>query len=116
VDVVPNRLLHELRHCAEVADRKGVLVELDARGHCPDLPLSVRRDLTEAPLTVLATAASWARVTVVGGPDLVSVNVLADCAPLDLPQPATPEVRLEAFHTGERLWVEVRWQTTASRR
>ncbi|MDQ7908520.1 hypothetical protein RB614_28720 [Phytohabitans sp. ZYX-F-186] len=116
VDVVPNRLLHELRHCAEVADRKGVLVELDARGQWPDLPLPVRRDLTEAPLTVLATAASWARVTVVGGPDLVSVNVLADCGPLDLPRPAAPGVRLEAFGTGERLWVEVRWQATTSPR
>ncbi|BCB91132.1 hypothetical protein [Phytohabitans suffuscus] len=116
VDVVPNRLLHELRHCAEVADRKGVLVELDARGRWPEPPLPVRRDLTEAPLTVLATAASWARVTVVGGPDLVSVNVLADCGPLDLPRPATPGVRLETFSAGERLWVEVRWQAGTSPR
>lgn len=116
VDVVPNPLLHELRHCAEVADRKGVLVELDARGEWPDLPLPVRRDLTEAALTVLATAASWARVTVVGDPDSVSVNVLADCGPLDLPLPATPGVRLESFNTAERLWVEVRWQAGASPR
>jgi len=116
VDVVPNRLLHELRHCADVADRKGVLVELDARGQWPDLPLAVRRDLTEAPLTVLATAASWARVTVVGGPDLVCVNVLADCGPLDLPRPATSGVRLDSFHTEKKLWVEVRWQATASPR
>ncbi|MGN9907741.1 hypothetical protein ACTMTJ_09325 [Phytohabitans sp. LJ34] len=116
VDVVPNRLLHELRHCADVADRKGVLVELDARGQWPDLPLPVRRDLTEAPLTVLATATSWARVTVVGGPDLVSVNVLADCGQVELPRPAAPGVRLDAFRSGERLWVEVQWQATASPR
>ncbi|MFC0528605.1 hypothetical protein [Phytohabitans kaempferiae] len=116
VDHVPNQLLHELRHCADVADRKGVLVELDARGQWPDLPLPVRRDLTEAPLTVLATAESWARVTVVGSPDLVCVNVLADCGPVELPRPAAPGVRLDAFHTEERLWVEVRWQATASPR
>ncbi|MEV0731162.1 hypothetical protein [Polymorphospora sp. NPDC050346] len=116
VDVVPNRLLHELRHCADIADRKGVLVELDTRGQWPDLPPPVRRDLTEAPLTVLATAASWARVTVVGGPDLVCVNVLADCGPVDLPRPVTPQVRLDTFRSEEQLWVEVRWQADASPR
>ena len=35
-DMVTNPLLHELRHCADIADRKGVVVELDARGHVAD--------------------------------------------------------------------------------
>ncbi|MGX7674115.1 hypothetical protein [Plantactinospora sp. DSM 117369] len=115
VDIAQNQLLHELRHCADVADRRGVLVELDARGQCPDLPLPVRRDLTEAPLTMLATAASWARVTVIGTPDLVSVSVVADCGQVDLPRPEVPGVRLDTFRNEEKLWVEVRWRADPSR-
>ncbi|MCT2586751.1 hypothetical protein [Actinophytocola gossypii] len=111
-DSVVDPLLHELRHCADVADRKGVEVELDARGRLPALPVPVRRDLTEAALTALATAESWARVTVVGEPELVSVSVVADCGEVDLPRPATPEVRVEMFGTDATVWMEVRWQPT----
>src|SRR5690606_35500829 len=42
IDTVANPLLHELRHCADVADRKGVEVELDARGRWPTPPVAVR--------------------------------------------------------------------------
>lgn len=113
-DSVADSLLHELRHCADVADRKGVTVELDARGQWPELPVSVRRDLTDAVLTVLATAASHARVTVVGGSDLVSVSVVADSR-LDapVPSPSSPGVLVEALHHDDLVWVEARWQPTS---
>ncbi|WP_327580456.1 hypothetical protein OHA25_30835 [Nonomuraea sp. NBC_00507] len=114
-DTVENPLLHELRHCADVADRKGVVVELDARGRWPAPPVAVRRDLTEAVLTVLATAASRARVTVVGGADLVSVSVVADCGEVDVPSPATPGVRVEALTNDDTVWMEVTWQPTLQR-
>jgi hypothetical protein len=109
-DTVANPLLHELGHCADVADRKGVVVELDSRGDWPTPPVSVRRDLTDAALTALATAASWARVTVVGDADLVSVSVVADCGDISIPAPATPQVRVEKFRNDETVWIEVRWQ------
>ncbi|MEV5893319.1 hypothetical protein [Nonomuraea fuscirosea] len=109
-DTVADPLMHELRHCADVADRKGVVVELEARGQCPPLPVAVRRDLTEAVLTVLATAVSRARVTVVGGPELVSVSVVADSGEVELPGPATPGVHVEALNNDDIVWVEVRWQ------
>ncbi|GAA1634634.1 hypothetical protein GCM10009733_034570 [Nonomuraea maheshkhaliensis] len=109
-DAVADPLMHELRHCADVADRKGVVVELEARGQCPPLPVAVRRDLTEAVLTVLATAVSHARVTVVAGPELVSVSVVADSGEVELPGPATPGVLVEALHNDDIVWVEVRWQ------
>jgi hypothetical protein len=112
-DVVTNPLLHELRHCADVADRKGVVVELEARGQWPTPPVAVRRDLTEAALTALATAGSWARVTVVGDQELVSVNVVADCGEVAPPGPATPGVRVEGVGTGATVWMEARWQPTA---
>lgn len=109
-DTVDNPLLHELRHCADIADRKGVEVELDARGQWPTPPVAVRRDLTDAALTALATAGSWARVTVVGSADAVSVSVVADCAEHAVPSPATPDVRIEIFGSGETVWMEAQWQ------
>ncbi|MBB5800858.1 hypothetical protein F4560_000626 [Saccharothrix ecbatanensis] len=132
-DTVENPLLHELRHCADIADRKGVEVELDARGRWPVPPVAVRRALTDAALTALATADSWARVTVVGDDDLVSVNVVADVAEDigtgygvagdgaiedwgETGAPATVEsdVRVETFRTGGTVWTEARWKPTAS--
>ncbi|MEQ4715511.1 hypothetical protein [Nonomuraea sp. B19D2] len=113
VDNVANPLLHELRHCIDVADRKGVVVELDTRGQWPEPPLAVRRDLTEAVLIVLATTVSRARVTVIGSADLVSVSVVADCGELDMPSPATPGVQVEALNNDDTVWVEARWQRTS---
>ncbi|GAA4526238.1 MULTISPECIES: hypothetical protein [Nonomuraea] len=112
-DTVADPLVHELRHCADVADRKGVEVELDTRGQWPTPPVAVRRDLTEPVLTVLATAASRARVTVVGSADLVSVSVVADSGEVDVPDPATPGVLVETLRNDETVWMEVRWQPTA---
>lgn len=109
-DTVENPLLHELRHCAEIAERKGVEVELDARGRWPMPPAAVRRDLTDAALTALATAGSWARVTVVGSAEMVSVNVVADCAEHSAPPPATPDVRVEIFGNDGTVWMEAQWQ------
>ncbi|MHA6624034.1 hypothetical protein ACU61A_01370 [Pseudonocardia sichuanensis] len=109
-DTVDNPLLHELRHCADVADRKGVVVELDSRGHWPTPPVAVRRELTDAALTALATAVSWARVTVMGDANLVSVNVVADCGGVSPPGPAAHGVRIEAFTNDETVWIEARWQ------
>ncbi|MFI9556495.1 hypothetical protein [Nonomuraea endophytica] len=109
-DTVANPLLHELRHCIDVADRKGVVVELDARGRWPAPPVAVRRDLTEAVVVVLATAASRARVTVVGSADLVSVSVVADSGEVDVPTPVTPGVGVEALNNGNTVWMEAQWQ------
>ncbi len=114
-DTVANPLLHELRHCIDVADRKGVVVELDARGQWPEPPVAVRRDLTEAVLIVLATAVSRARVTVVGSADLVSVSVVADCGEVNVPSPVTPGVRVEALKNDDTVWMEARWQPIRQR-
>ena len=110
VDTVTNPLLHELRHCIDVADRKGIVVELDTRGQWPTPPVAVRRDLTEAVLTVLATAASQARVTVVGQADTVTVDAVADCGEVNLPRPAEPSVQVESLTMDDRVWMEARWQ------
>ncbi len=109
-DTVANPLLHELRHCADIADRKGVEVEFDARGTWPVPPVPVRRALTDAALTALATANSWARVTVVGSAEEVSVNVVADCDEPAEPVHTTPDVRVETFGVTGKIWTEATWQ------
>lgn len=109
-DTVDNPLLHELRHCVDIADRKGVEVELDARGQWPVPPVAVRRDLTDAALTALATANSWARVTVVGSVEEVSVNVVADCVEQGEPVLMTTDVRVETFSGDGTVWTEAQWQ------
>ncbi len=115
-DTVANPLLHELRHCADVADRKGVEVEFDARGTWPVPPVPVRRALTDAALTALATASTWARVTVIGGvgegAGVVSVNVVADCDEPAEPVHTTPDVRVETFGSAGKIWTEATWQPT----
>ncbi|MEV0381680.1 hypothetical protein [Nonomuraea sp. NPDC050643] len=112
-DDVADPLLHELRHCIDVADRKGVVVELDTRGQWPEPPVAVRRDLTEAVLIVLATTVSRARVTVMGEAGLVSVSVVADCAETGMPSPAAPGVQVEALTNDDMVWMEARWQPTS---
>ncbi len=77
-DDVPEPLLHELRACADIAERRGVEVELVAVGRVPDLPAVTRRRLAEPPISVLASARSHARITVAALPDDVAVSVVAD--------------------------------------
>jgi hypothetical protein len=63
-DDAPAPLVHELRACADVAERRGVSVTLETVGTPPSLSIEARRALTEAPMHVLASARSHARVTV----------------------------------------------------
>lgn len=91
-DDVPDPLVHELRACTDIADRRGVLVDLQVRGRLPELDRGTRRSLTERPLVALAGAERHARVTVVARHDEVAVSVVAD--------------------TGDTAdgWVEERWR------
>ncbi len=85
-DDVPDPLLHELRACADIAERKGVVVDLVMVGQIPALPVAVRRALAEPPIALLAGARSRARITVAATSSGVTVGVLAD-AVLAGPQP-----------------------------
>ncbi len=112
-DDVPDPLVHELRACTDVADRRGVLVDLLVLGRMPELGLPTRRALTEAPLHALAGAQRHARVTVVGRSDEVSISVFADGRmpdPADLRACVDPSVTVTVQKGGERQWIEARWQ------
>jgi hypothetical protein len=112
-DDVPDPLLHELRACADLAYARGVLVDLQVVGRLPELPRSVRRALTEAPLHALAGAQRHARVTVVGRTDEVAVSVVADGRPpeaADLAGPPGSGVTVTVQEGHDRRWIEARWQ------
>jgi signal transduction histidine kinase len=109
-DDVPDPLLHELRACADAAERRGIAVDLVApTGAIPALPLDIRRALTEPVIQALAATASKARVTVAASPAEVVVAVLTD-AHLPVALPAMHDrVRAEHDEGGELLWVQARW-------
>ena len=116
-DDVPDPLLHELRACADIAERNGVLVDLVAVGTVAELPVATRRALTEPPIAVLTAARSRARMTVTAGRGEVAVSVVADADldPAEVPgatagatdaPPGT--VVVGAQRDGALLWVEAR--------
>jgi hypothetical protein len=109
-DDLPDPLVHELRACADVAERRGVVVDLLVLGQIPTLLVELRRALTDPPVEVLTAAESTARVTVVGSAFRVVISIIAD-ASLDTPALSShPAVELTYHHEGERLWVETAWQ------
>lgn len=110
-DDVDDRLLHELKACVDVAERRGVLVDLATQGSWPGLPLDVRRGLTEAPVRVLSTARNWARVTVLGTDSGVSVSVVADGDAAGIPAEADGAVTITTVEDEDRLWVKATWLT-----
>jgi hypothetical protein len=107
---VPDPLSHELRACIELAERNGITVRFAERGERPPVPTEIRRALTESAVAALATAASTARVTVVGDDDEITVSVLAD-APADLvPAKVSPQVRTSIVVDGDQLWITSTWR------
>ena len=110
-DDVDDRLLHELKACVDVAERRGVLVDLATQGSWPGLPLDVRRGLTEAPVRVLSTARRFARVTVLGTDSGVSVSVVADGDAAGIPTEADGAVVITTVEDEDRLWVKATWLT-----
>ncbi|GAA3436884.1 hypothetical protein [Kutzneria kofuensis] len=110
-DDVDDRLLHELKACVDVAERRGVLVDLATQGSWPGLPREVRRGLTEAPVRVLSTARNWARVTVLGTDSSVSVSVVADGDAAGIPAEADGAVMITTVEDEDRLWVKATWQS-----
>jgi hypothetical protein len=109
-DEVPDQLWHELQACADAAERQGIAVDLVApAGLIPQLPVDVRRALTEPVIATLAATATKARITVVASPGEVVVAILAD-AQLDAPPPNL-HAAVESSHDaeGETLWLQARW-------
>jgi CHAD domain-containing protein len=110
-DDVPNPLLHELRACADVAERRGVAIDLQApAGTIPALPIEVRRTLTEPVIQVLAATRTQARVTVVATPSDVAVAVFGDAVADGFTAGAHDATELSYHREGGQLWAQARWE------
>ncbi|CAM3716357.1 ATP-binding protein [Kibdelosporangium persicum] len=105
----PDPLLHELRGYIELAERNGVSVRFAERGQRPVVPPEARRALTEPAVTMLTTAVSMARVTVVGTGESVTVSVVSDSPPESVPATSHNGVTSSTVHSGSQVWVEVTW-------
>ena len=113
-DEAPDPLIHELIACADVAERRGVAADLEAVGVIPAVPAGTRRVLTDMAITILAAAATRARITVTAAGDGLIVSFVAD-GPADtllsvsgLPVP-DGEVAISHQRDDDVLWVEARW-------
>ncbi|MFE9747173.1 hypothetical protein ACFYOT_19905 [Saccharothrix saharensis] len=107
-DDVPDPLTHEVSACADIAERRGIPVDLRTAGPMPPVPVEVRRLLVDPLITVLSTTTSRARVTLSAVAGGVSVSVVADTT---AEPPPSPDARISVEHhrEGEALWVQLVW-------
>jgi hypothetical protein len=111
-DDAPDPLVHELHACADVAQRRGVAVDIETAAVIPAVPPEGRRAITDLAIAVLVNAISRVRVTVTGTADGVIVSLVSD-SPADPDLPSSPErLVVDSQRDQQSLWVEARWNTT----
>ncbi|MGI5499928.1 hypothetical protein [Lentzea sp. CA-135723] len=110
-DDVPDPLLHELTACVDVAERRGVVVQLAVSGTATPVPTEIRRELVAPMAQALAVAHGRAKVSLLRTATEVRVAVVAD-APEALPQAGEPAVVTveTSVHSG-LVRSEARWRT-----
>jgi len=110
-DEVPGSLVHELHASADVAERRGVAVEIETAGPLPQVPGPARRVITDAAIAILTAARSQARITLAAVTPGIAVSFLADTAAV-VGLPAAGEgVAIEQQQDGGMLWAEARWNS-----
>jgi hypothetical protein len=108
---VPNPLVHELRACADMAERRGVEVSVDIAGNPPEIPLLVRRAFTDATMLVLTRTRNSARITVCSHNDEeVEVSLVADADPPKLPPVTVAHVSASLSQEGGAVWLRTHWR------
>ena len=126
-DDTPDPLIHELYACADVAQRRGVAVDIETTAPSPGTelpgtglpgpgipaaPPEARRAITDLAIAVLVNAISRVRVTVTGTVDGVIVSLVSD-SPAQPDLPASPAgLVVDSQRDQQSLWVEARWNTT----
>ncbi len=120
-DEVPGSLVHELHASADMAERRGVAVEIETAGPLPPVPGPARRVITDAAIAILTAARSKARITLaraasdLPGPSAaatgIAVSFVADTGAA-VRLPAVGEgVAIEQQQDGAMLWAEARWNS-----
>lgn len=108
-DEVPGSLVHELHASADVAERRGVAIEIETAGPLPEVPGPARRVITDTAIAVLTAARCQARITLAVAAGSLAVSFLADTGTaVPLPAPGAG-VAIEQQQDGAMLWAEARW-------
>jgi hypothetical protein len=108
-DDVSGSLVHELHASADVAERRGVAVEIETAGLLPPVPGPARRVITDAAIAILTATRSQARITLATVAADIAVSFVADTgAAVRLPA-AGQGVAIEQQQDGCILWAEARW-------
>ncbi len=110
-DEVPGSLVHELHASADVAERRGVAVEIEMAGPLPPVPGPARRVITDAAIAILTAARSQARITLATVAAGIAVSFFADTGTVVRLPAAGEGVAIEQQQDGGMLWAEARWNS-----
>jgi hypothetical protein len=110
-DDVPGSLVHELYASADVAERRGIAVDIETAGLLPQVPGPARRVITDAAIPILTAARSQVRITLAAVTAGIAVSFVADTgAAVGLPA-AGEGVVIEHQQDDGMLWAEARWNS-----
>jgi hypothetical protein len=110
-DEVPGPLVHELHASADVAERRGVAVEIETAGQLPPVPSQVRRVITDAAIAILTDARSHARITLAAVAAGIAVSFVADTGVGVRLPPAGEGVTIQQQQDDGVFWAEARWDS-----
>ncbi|HEX4087969.1 MAG TPA: hypothetical protein VHZ33_04590 [Trebonia sp.] len=108
-DELPGSLVHELYASADVAELRGVAVEIETAGTLPSVPGPARRVITDAAIAILTAARGQARITLANVAAGIAVSFVADTGSVVLLPAADQGVAIEHQQDGSMLWAEARW-------
>jgi hypothetical protein len=103
--------VHELHASADVAERRGVAVEIETAGLLPQVPGPARRVITDAAIAILTAARSQARITLATVAAGIAVSFVADTGSVVRLPVAGEGVAIEQQQDGGMLWAEARWNS-----
>jgi len=108
-DEVPGSLVHELHASADVAERRGVAVDIETAGALPQVPGPARRVITDAAIAILTDARTQARITLATVAAGIAVSFVADTGAAVRMPSAGEGVVIDQQQDDGMLWAEARW-------
>ncbi len=110
-DELSGSLVHELHASADVAERRGVAIEVETAGALPQVPGPARRVITDAAIAILTAARSQVRITLATVAAGIAVSFVADTGTVVRLPAAGEGVVIEQQQDGGMLWAEARWNS-----